>query len=62
MGVVIDPSEPLVDDPDTWRQVAAELHPMVNAGLPGRVHTCAWQLDLAAGTRLDLHAEGPDAQ
>jgi hypothetical protein len=30
-------------DPALWRQLAAELHPIVNAGLLSRVHTCTWR-------------------
>ena len=30
-------------DPALWRQMAADLHPMVNAGLLSEVHTCTWR-------------------
>jgi hypothetical protein len=30
-------------DPAVWRQLAADLHPMVNAGLLSQVHTCTWR-------------------
>lgn len=30
-------------DPEVMRQLAADLHPMVNAGLLERVHTCTWR-------------------